>query len=108
MKCSGRTGLRLNRCWRGITCAADTSGLPLQFGRVVCIRADWFGDGNSDPEAPMAIQTTFPPTTAAPPRPRVWPPVLLLAAFWAVFAVLTWTEFGIGAGFFGWVVLMGG
>src|SRR5213080_3979196 len=56
----------------------------------------------------MAIQMTLPPATATPRLPRVWPPVLLLAAFWAAYSVLSWTEFGIGAGFFGFVILMGG
>src|SRR5262249_21528726 len=46
----------------------------------------------------------------APPvrsMPRVWPPVVLLALFWAVYAVWRWTEMGISLGFMGFLMLLG-
>ncbi|MFL5340598.1 MAG: PQQ-binding-like beta-propeller repeat protein [Gemmataceae bacterium] len=57
-----------------------------------------------------AVPLNYPHSSgpAATRPPRVWPPLLLLAMFWVAYSVLRWTELGVGAGFFGFVILMGG
>jgi hypothetical protein len=38
--------------------------------------------------------------------PRVWPPLVLLGIFWAVYSLWRWTELGISLGFLGWLLML--
>ncbi len=55
--------------------------------------------------------TTIPilmPSAAAPAKaPRLWPPVVLLGLFWALYSILRWTDLGASLGFMGFLLLFG-
>ena len=55
----------------------------------------------ADPQHPSE------PGTAPARPPRVWPPVVLLGVFWAVYSVWRWTELGPSLGFLGFLILLG-
>jgi outer membrane protein assembly factor BamB len=54
---------------------------------------------------PLPFEENAPAASAR--SPRIWPSVLLLGIFWAVYLVLRWTELGVSLGFTGFVALYG-
>src|SRR5262245_30008908 len=62
----------------------------------------------SQPNLVAAPKSSVKP--AAPPAAsaaRVWPPLVLLALFWAIYAVWRWTELGSSLGFMGFLIVVG-
>jgi hypothetical protein len=40
------------------------------------------------------------------PLPRIWPPLVVLAVFWAAYSLWRWTELGASLGFLGFLMLL--
>src|SRR5262245_43825890 len=63
----------------------------------------------TSPMASVAEPDHLPGTGGAAPArpPRLWPAVVLLGLFWAIYSVWRWTELGPSLGFMGFLILLG-